>query len=136
MKRILFIDDDVGRLGSHLEMLEAEGYEVLVAADVQTALAIVEERGHDLSAIVLDMIMPFGTGAFNEESTDYGHRTGIALLREITSRAPSIPLIMCTVVHDPQAKADAMKFGAVRYITKPVLPSTLIAQIEEVLKEP
>jgi two-component system response regulator HydG len=132
MKRILFIDDDVERLASHLEMLQVAGYEVLVASDVQTALSLVEEHGRDLSAIVLDMIMPFGTGVFDEEATDYGHRTGIALLKEITSRASGIPLIICTVVHDPEAKAEAMRLSAVRYITKPVLPSTLIEQIEEV----
>lgn len=132
MNRILFIDDDIKRLASHLEMLQMAGYEVIVASDVQTALSKVEDYGPNLSAIVLDMIMPFGKGAFDEEATEHGHRTGIALLKEITSRAPRIPLIMCTVVHDPQAKEEAMRLGAVRYITKPVLPSDLIKQIEEV----
>lgn len=134
MRQVLFIDDDARRLESHLEMLQSAGCEVLIAQDVQTALSMVEEHARDLSAIVLDMIMPFGMGPFDQEATDSGYRTGIALLKEITSRAPGIPLIMCTVVHDPEAKADAMKLGAVRYITKPILPSTLIEQIEEVVK--
>ena len=71
---VLFIDDDVLRLSSHIETLQMEGFDVLTAADVESALKILKEHQFELSAVVLDMIMPVGPGVFSAEKTERSKR--------------------------------------------------------------
>jgi len=129
---VLFIDDDVLRLSSHIETLQMEGFDVLTAADVESALKILKEHQFELSAVVLDMIMPVGPGVFSAEKTERDY-TGLRLIKEIKKTLPEVPLVMCTVVHDPRARQRALALGASVYVTKPVLPSDLVAILKKVL---
>lgn len=132
--KILFIDDDIERLSSHIQYLQDEGIETITVSNIHDALDLIDKQGEQLSAIVLDMIMPYGEGAFGIDETEVGHRTGIPLIKEIRKRLPQVPLVMCTVVHDPVAKKQATELGVKAYITKPVLPSDLLKSLEKVIR--
>ena len=62
------------------ELLKRQGYETLAASDFNGAISIIENNRID--AAVIDIILP--------------HKSGIELLKELSYREPSIPVIMIT----------------------------------------
>lgn len=132
--RILFIDDEAIKLSSLVEYFELEGFDVVTATDVESALRTLEVQQADLSAVVLDMIMPLGREVFDPTNTQGGYRTGIRLIQEIKAKIPDVPLVMFTVVHDPKAREQAFALGASAYVTKPIRPSELIRTVKEAIQ--
>lgn len=62
-RRVLVVDDDEDLRAALADILEAEGYEVSVAADGQEALEVLREEGAPLPGLVLlDMMMPVMDG--------------------------------------------------------------------------
>jgi DNA-binding NtrC family response regulator len=56
-RKLLVIDDDVRLLASYRDLLNPYGFEVLMAADGQQAIPIVEENP-DIQLVILDVVMP------------------------------------------------------------------------------
>jgi len=77
------------------------------------------------------MVMPHE--ALDPYVTGLGLRTGLVLIEKLKQLAPSVPLLVFTVIHDPQTKAAALKAGAAAYIEKPVLSDVLISEIKRLL---
>lgn len=46
--------------------------------------------------------------------------TGIDLLRAIRARDPDVPVILCTGTPDVKSAIEAVRLGALQYLTKPV----------------
>jgi len=102
--RILVVDDE----RSMREMLEIflgrEGYEVEGCSSASDALTILDEdKSFDL--IISDINMP--------------GLTGLDLLKTVSQSEKDIPVIMITAYGSPDSAVEAMKLGAVDYITKP-----------------
>ena len=55
-KRILWVDDEIGGLTSHILFLEHRGFDVTTAPNGQDALAMLGENGFD--CVLLDEQMP------------------------------------------------------------------------------
>lgn len=77
-RRILSVDDEQAILYTRQLLLEAEGYEVLNAADGQQALALFESHAIDL--VLLDYLMPGLDGG--------------AVAQEMRKRRPNVPIII------------------------------------------
>ncbi len=77
--RILCVDDRVSSLEVRRALLTAIGYDVLIASDPPSALAITETVDVDL--VVLDYSFP-------------GYVSGDELARELRAKKPGLPLIM------------------------------------------
>lgn len=56
-RKLLIIDDDTKLLSSYRDLLVPYGFEVLVAADGEKAIPIVEEHP-DILLVILDLMMP------------------------------------------------------------------------------
>ncbi len=101
--RILVVDDE----RSMQEFLEiffrSEGYEVVTAGDVQSALLHLE--GNDFDVMISDIQMPDGTG--------------IDLLEAVREGSPETVVVMITAFASTETAIAAMKLGAYDYITKP-----------------
>ena len=101
---ILVVDDE----RSMREMLEIflgrEGYEVAGCASAADAMTVME-KGPPFDLVISDINMP--------------GLTGLDLLRQIHEASPDIPVIMITAYGSPDSAVEAMKLGAVDYITKP-----------------
>ncbi|WP_019831519.1 ATP-binding protein [Sphingomonas sp. PR090111-T3T-6A] len=80
-RRILVVDDDQAVRASTAEMLTAAGHDVIEAASVDQALAILDEMP-DMDAVVTDYLMP--------------QRTGADLIREMRKRRPETPVLLVT----------------------------------------
>ena len=101
-KRILLIDDEVG-IRTSLKMVLEPAYEVLSANDGEEGLTLFRNSSPDL--ILLDILLP---------GID-----GLSVLQTIRSEDARISVIMLTASTTVKTAVDAMKMGAVDYITKP-----------------
>jgi len=101
--RILVADDDADIRMSLSERLRWLGHEVVTASDGQGALAAVERTALDLAFI--DVSMP--------------RLNGIEALKLIRKRWPNLPVVVVTAYGTIRLAVEAMKEGAVDFITKP-----------------
>jgi signal transduction histidine kinase len=101
--RILVADDDADIIMSLSERLRWMGHEVVTAADGLAALAAVE--AHSLDLAFFDVSMP--------------RLTGIEALRIVRKRWPNLPVVVVTAYGTIRLAVEAMKEGAVDFITKP-----------------
>ncbi|HVY26646.1 MAG TPA: EAL domain-containing protein [Polyangiaceae bacterium] len=102
--RVLVADDDDELRAFLRRALTAAGYEVSSASNGREATTIL---GHTpVDAIVSDISMP--------------ELTGIELLRAIRGRDPDVPVILCTGSPDVESAIEAVRLGALHYLTKPI----------------
>jgi DNA-binding response OmpR family regulator len=118
--RVLVIDDEAPiRLLCRVN-LEAEGIEVLEAADGTTGLDLAREEQPDV--VLLDVMMP---------GLD-GWRVAEELLEdELTS---GIPIIFLTARAEFRDRARGLDIGGVDYVTKPFNPLELAPLVRDLLE--
>ncbi len=105
--RILVIDDDVSVTASLALLLKQAGFEHVVAADPDAALAALEQRPIDLA--IQDM--NFSRSTTGEE--------GLRLLHEIRKRRPALPVVLITAWGSIALAVEGMRAGAADFVTKP-----------------
>ncbi len=104
MKKELLVVDDEPNLRRVLQAaLEKAGYAVRTAEDARLALKALEERPVDL--VITDMTMP--------------GMDGLALNREIAARWPDTGVILITAFGTIPTAIQAIREGALEFITKP-----------------
>ncbi len=119
MTRVLVIDDEAPiRLLCRVN-LEAEGMEVLEAADGPTGLE--KARSEIPDVVLLDVMMPGLDGwQVAEELLD-------------DSRTDSIPIIFLTARAELRDRARGLDIGGVDYVTKPFNPIELAPLVRRLL---
>ncbi len=117
---ILVVDDDPVQR----RLLEAAavraGYGVLKAASGEEALSIIEEKSNELSAVILDLVMP---------GID-----GMAVMQNVQQSKNAPPIIVQTAKGGIETVVNAMREGAFDFVVKPVAPDRLISAIEKAVK--
>jgi DNA-binding response OmpR family regulator len=113
--RILIVEDDRSQIAFAGTLLRHQGFEVDVAETSAEALAIVRDRVPDL--VLLDIHLPDMTGVELAQ-----------LLREQASLA-HVPLVFLTGEDDLEVRAEAIAAGGDDFISKPVRPRHLIANV-------
>ena len=103
MSRILVIDDEAAIGWSLRELLEDDGHEVAVAADIPTAVEVAGRFRPDV--ILLDVRL--------------GNRDGIVALPEIRAAGGEVPVIVMTAFGDLETAVRAVEAGAFDYLVKP-----------------
>lgn len=103
MNKVLIVDDELNMRLVLAAMLKKEGYEVSSAADGSEALAILKSGGID--AVISDLKMP--------------NIDGMELLKHISDKYPEVPVVMITAHGTVATAVEALKKGALDYITKP-----------------
>jgi DNA-binding NtrC family response regulator len=116
--RILVVDDDVASRTALHDLLTDEGYEVELAQDGFKALTKLGELPPDL--VITDQKMP--------------GMDGLELLRQLTSRDDSVPVVMVTAFGAVKYAVEALRAGAYDYLTKPVDFDELLAVVERALR--
>jgi DNA-binding NtrC family response regulator len=101
--RILVVDDEKLIRWALRERLNADGYDVALAADLQSARQALNESDFDLA--LLDLRLPDGSG--------------IDLLKEMQSAHKDVPVIVITAFSSVDSAVAAMKEGAYDYVSKP-----------------
>jgi DNA-binding response OmpR family regulator len=120
MSRILVVEDEVHLAQGLRFNLQAEGHEVEVAGDGETALERLFEKAEHFDAVVLDVMLP-GKSGFEVA----------ALLRE---QKNYIPILMLTARGRPEDVLQGFASGADDYLPKPFELAILIARLEGLLR--
>jgi two-component system response regulator PilR (NtrC family) len=101
--RVLVVDDEQS-MQEFLEIFfRSEGFHAATAADLDSALAQLEND--DFDVVITDIQMPGGTG--------------LDLLRRVQALSPETLGIMLTAFASTETAISARKEGAYDYITKP-----------------
>lgn len=120
-KRILIVDDQfINR--KILGKLLCDQYDILEAENGQTALAILNEQGDTISAILLDLIMP--------------EMDGYAVLETIAHNAKmsAIPVIVASQTDKNQTEEKALRLGARDFVAKPYNPAVLRKRLANLIE--
>ncbi|PKN64714.1 MAG: DNA-binding response regulator [Deltaproteobacteria bacterium HGW-Deltaproteobacteria-10] len=103
MNKVLIVDDELNMRLVLAAMLKKEGYAITAAADGLEALQIL--KANKMDVVVTDLKMP--------------NLDGMGLLQRITEQYPEVPVIMITAHGTVATAVEALKKGALDYITKP-----------------
>jgi len=117
MFTLLFIEDDEAIRTALRLVLEDDGYEVAVAGDGETGIAMFGQINPDL--VLLDLRLP--------------DISGFEVCRAIR-RTSITPVIMVTAQTDTSDLVNGFDAGADDYVTKPVVPKELTARIRAALR--
>ncbi len=112
-ERVLVVDDDPPLRRMLERTLEAEGFEVTVAADGGAALVAAERAVPDV--IVLDVAM--------------AGLDGLAVCRRLRARGLSTPIIMLTARDAVPDRVAGLEAGADDYLVKPFAFEELVARL-------
>lgn len=115
MSRVLVVEDE-----QHLALglrfnLEAEGYDVRLAPDGETALSALLDAAEQIDAVILDVMLP---------GID-----GFAVAAELRRRNQFVPVLMLTARGRPEDVLQGFAAGADDYLPKPFELSILIARL-------
>jgi DNA-binding NtrC family response regulator len=117
MAYILLADDEPKIRHILKIMLTLQGHRVDEAEDGDAALALIREQAYDL--VISDIRMP--------------RMDGLTLIDNIQAMETPCPVIFITAFATVDSAVDAMKRGAVDYITKPFEESRILLTVEKAL---
>jgi two-component system alkaline phosphatase synthesis response regulator PhoP len=114
---VLVVDDDAAIRRVVRTVLEADGFEVVEAADGPAALLLLDAiMGRGPDAVILDIMMP---------GID-----GIEVCRRIDHE--KIKVVMLSARDDAETRTQAADAGAEAYLTKPFSAIELLDAVEKV----
>jgi two-component system alkaline phosphatase synthesis response regulator PhoP len=115
---VLLVEDEASLALTLSDRLRAEGYEVALCGDGESALEILENRPFDM--MILDIMLP-GIDGFE-------------VCRELRQRGLRLPVLMLTARSEVVDKVVGLKLGADDYLTKPFEMAELLARLEALLR--
>ena len=116
--RILVCDDEELVRWSLAEGLRSQGFEVLEASNGKICLDMFEE--YSPAALLIDVRMP--------------EMDGLTCLRKLRERGHTTPVLMLTALSDIETAVEAIRLGAVRYLTKPFELTDVYAAVRNALE--
>ncbi|MEA3341020.1 MAG: response regulator [Chloroflexota bacterium] len=116
--RILIVDDESNIVRPCVKALIARGYEAQGASNGQEALALLERESFDL--LLLDLKMP--------------GMDGLEVLRQAKDMRPGVEAIIVSGHGTLELAAEAMRLGALDFMTKPIDLEHIIAKVQQTLE--
>jgi EAL domain-containing protein (putative c-di-GMP-specific phosphodiesterase class I)/ActR/RegA family two-component response regulator len=111
--QILIVDDEADLLGAYAEMLREAGYAVETAGSGARAMELFDRSPFD--AVLTDIQMP---------GCD-----GVQLLQWVRERDLDVPVLIMTGNPRVETAVQALEYGALRYLLKPVRQAALIEAV-------
>ena len=115
---ILLVEDDTSLRRIMQLRLEGGPYAVTCASSAEEALIALERQPFQL--VVSDLMMP--------------GQSGLDLLRRVKADYPETPVILLTAYGSVESAVEAMKCGALDYLTKPVEQTDLLMTVARALE--
>ena len=115
---VYLLDDEPGMLKALTRLLAAEGFTVRGFASAKLFLAAY--RAGELGCLVLDVAMP--------------ELSGLALQQRLAQAGASLPIVFLTGRGDIPMSVQAIKAGAVDFLTKPVNATDLLRAVRAALQ--
>lgn len=117
---ILIVEDEQHLANGLRFNLEAEGYEVEIASDGETALELLMRQPHRFDAVVLDVMLP--------------GKDGFEIAAELRQAGQFVPILMLTARNRPEDVLKGFETGADDYLPKPFELAILIARLRGLLR--
>jgi DNA-binding response OmpR family regulator len=114
---VLLVEDDPEIVGLLSDFLAVEGFGVLSAADPDAAVDRL--AAHDVAAVVLDVMLPGGSG--------------FDVCRRIREHS-DVPLLFLSARGEDEDKLRGLALGADDYIVKSATPAEVVARVKAVLR--
>lgn len=121
-ERILIVEDSPTQAAKLKDLLQEHGYRVTVAANSKDVLTAARKHKPDL--IITDILMPVMDGY--EMCQAVKHDEALK----------DIPVILLTVLSDPEDVIWALQAGVDYYLTKPYHANLLLSRVESALAKP
>lgn len=118
MERILIVEDELPMRTALEDVLAAEGYRVLTAADGESGLERAIREKPDL--VLLDIMMP--------------KLDGYTVCAELRRLANPVPILMLTAKGQVEDRVNGLDAGADDYLIKPFSTEELLARVRAVLR--
>lgn len=118
MPRLLVVEDQPKLLQSLERGLREEGYEVLTAADGQSAYE--QASTNVVDAVILDLMLP--------------KRDGMDVLRGLRSEGFTKPVLILTARDEVEARVEGLDSGADDYLVKPFAFVELLARVRALIR--
>jgi CheY-like chemotaxis protein len=118
-KHVLWADDEIEFLRSHIMFLESRGYNVTPVFNGHDAIHLIKEKHEEFDIVLLDEQMP--------------GKDGLTTLEEIKEIAPDMPVVMVTKSEEEHLMDDALGRKIDGYLTKPVNPSQILSVCKKLL---
>lgn len=118
MERVLIVEDERNVLRLLGRVLKQAGFDVETAINFEEALSKFQS-GPAVDLVLTDMRLP--------------GRSGLDLLNWVKDNNPDLPVIIMTAYGSIENAVEAMKAGAVNYLTKPVESDDLLTVVKHSL---
>jgi formate/nitrite transporter len=117
-EKMLIIDDEEIVLKSCRKIFEAEGFEVVTTTNPHEGLKLASDTSFDV--ILVDWMMP----GFD----------GMDVVEEIDRRSPNSAMVMISGYPSVGRATEAMKRGAMDYVSKPFKPEEIIMAVKKAVR--
>jgi PAS domain S-box-containing protein len=118
---ILIVDDEEMIRTLSVAMLEAFGYDTLVASDGESALEIFRREGDRISLVLLDQSMPV--------------MDGLAVFKQLRRIRPQVKVLLASGFSEQEVAARYQGLGLNGFIQKPFNVKHLSEEVQRVLQE-
>jgi len=118
-RRVLWIDDEIETLRSHLLFLKAKDFDVTPVTNGEDGLALLEEETFD--AVLLDHRM--------------AGMDGLSVLEAIKTIRPHLPVIMITQSREDALIEDALRHRVDDFLIKPVQAVQVVGTLRRVIEQ-
>ncbi len=115
---VLLVEDEINMAKTQAKILQRKGYTVDTAGNGREALRLLDGAAFDV--VITDLKMPV--------------MDGMQLLREMNAKERGCAVIVLTGHGTIESAVEAMKCGAVDYLTKPCNPDELLLKVDKLLE--
>ncbi len=115
--RILWADDEIDQLTSHIIFLKNKGFEITPVSNGEDAVTMISDHPYDL--VFLDEQMP--------------GMDGLRTLQKIKEIRPTLPVVMITKSEEESIMEDAIGSQISDYLIKPVNPNQILLTVKRLL---
>ncbi|WP_442498545.1 response regulator transcription factor [Methylobacter sp. sgz302048] len=113
--RLLLVDDDETFCNVLKSALQKRNYEVLVANNVKSGIMLAEQNLPEYAVIDLRI----------------GHESGLELVKKLISLDDNTQIVMLTGFASIATAVEAIKLGAVHYLTKPANADEIVGALHK-----
>ncbi len=117
-KKIIWVDDEIELLKSHIIFLEERGYRITPTTNAEDAISLIQDQHFDL--VLLDEML--------------NGMDGLTALTKIKDISPLLPVIMITKSEEEMIMEQAIGSKINDYLTKPVNPSQILLSCKKILE--
>lgn len=121
-KTTIIVAEDEAINRQILGKILSDSYEILYACDGQECMELLRERAEQISAILLDIVMP--------------NMDGYEVLKAIRqdARLSRVPVIVSSQMNTDEFEVKALKLGAQDFISKPYKPDIIRHRLANLIK--